>query len=497
MNILFVHQNFPGQFKSLAPTLAKAGHKVMCFGDAHNIGKRTWPNHIDVRPYEQPQGANKTTHHYLQNVEAAVRRGQKVFRHAYEIKKTGFSPQLIVGHVGWGEMLYLKQLFPDAKMLGFFEFYYQMRGADIGFDPEFPATLDEMLRVPTRNGVNLLMLPQVDWCISPTYWQASTYPEEFHRKMSVVFDGVDTDKITPNSAASLKLPNGKEFKAGDEVLTFVNRNLEPFRGYHVFMRALPEILAKRPNAHVLIVGDWKVSYGRPPEGKTGWKDVLLDEVKDRLPMDRVHILGRVQYDDFIKILQISRAHVYFTYPFVQSWSMVEAMSAGCMVIGSKTKPVEEFLTDGQNGVLVDFFDKQALIDAAVDGLANPQNYIQMRENARKHIIANYDLRNICMPAQLKLLEDLLNKKTPKAIAGDPRAILSTVIKAAPVNVPPLPTGKGDQMDARKAGPDADPSSLDLPVSKAPIKPPDKHKPVASQLTEALQLKKAKGRRRSI
>jgi glycosyltransferase involved in cell wall biosynthesis len=198
--------------------------------------------------------------------------------------------------------------------------------------------------------------------------------------------------------------NGRTLRAGDEVITFVNRNLEPYRGYHVFMRALPEMLRCRPDAVALIVGADGVSYGAAaPHGKT-WKQIFLDEVKDRLDTSRVFFLGRLAYADYLKVLQVSACHVYLTYPFVLGWSCIEALSAGCLVVGSRTRPVEEVIEHERNGLLVDFFDVAGLADTVVHCLARREHYAHLRAAARETAVQRYDLATICLPEQLRLIE---------------------------------------------------------------------------------------------
>jgi glycosyltransferase involved in cell wall biosynthesis len=223
-------------------------------------------------------------------------------------------------------------------------------------------------------------------------------------RIEVIFDGVDTEVMKPNPAAEVTLPNGRVIRAGDEVLTFINRNLEPYRGYHTFMRALPKVMAERPEAQVVIIGGDEVSYGRPaPDGKS-WKELFLSEVRDSLDMERVHFMGKVPYATFVSLMQVSRVHAYLTYPFVLSWSMLEAMAAGCFVIGSRTAPVQELIEDGVNGRLVDFFDVPGWSDMIIKGLARPKRFVPLREAARKTIVDNYDLRTICLPRMVRFVE---------------------------------------------------------------------------------------------
>ena len=222
--------------------------------------------------------------------------------------------------------------------------------------------------------------------------------------IEVIFDGVDSDKVTPDPAAMVQLPGGHVLRAGDEVLTFVNRNLEPYRGYHTFIRALPEVLAARPGAQVVIVGGDDVSYGPAPRDGRRWKDIYLDEVRGRIDASRVHFLGKVPYGTFLSLMQVSRAHAYLTYPFVLSWSMVEAMSAGALVIGSDTAPVREVIRHGENGLLVDFFDVAAWSQTLITALAEPERFAPLRAAARQTVLDRYDLRRICLPRMIEMVE---------------------------------------------------------------------------------------------
>ena len=223
-------------------------------------------------------------------------------------------------------------------------------------------------------------------------------------QITVIHDGVNTDLVRPDPAAAVTLPNGRVVKAGDEVLTFINRNLEPYRGYHIFMRALPQIMAERPEAQVVIIGGDDVSYGRSaPDGKK-WKEVFLGEVAHRLDLSRLHFMGKVPYSTFVGLMQVSRVHAYLTYPFVLSWSMLEAMAAGCLVIGSRTAPVQELISDGVNGRLVDFFDVEGWSKLVSRALANPGRFADLRVKARETIVDNYDLRRICLPRMVDFVE---------------------------------------------------------------------------------------------
>jgi len=402
MKILFIHQNFPGQFLHLAPALKARGHDCLALTDAGNNRSATIPvvkyRHSATAP---DPAACRLGRNYTQMSD----RGVTVARACLQLREKGYVPDVIFGHSGWGETLFLKEVWPEAKLLVYSEFYYKGRGADVGFDPEFDAPSFDQLMISQGRAAHLgQALVHADAGLSPTRWQASTHPPVLRDRIEVIFDGVDTDVMVPNPQAELTLPNGQVLRAGDEVLTFVNRNLEPYRGYHVFLRALPAILEARPEAQVVIVGGDDVSYGRAaPQGKT-WKEIFLSEVQGRLDLNRVHFMGKVPYPTFVSMMQVSRVHAYLTYPFVLSWSMLEAMSAGCLVIGSRTAPVQELIEDGVNGRLVDFFDVAGWSHLIGRALARPDRFDDLRRAARETIRTRYDLKTVCLPRMIDWVE---------------------------------------------------------------------------------------------
>jgi len=365
MRVLFVHQNFPGQFKHLAPALVQLGHRVVAMTMKGGQGAH-WQG-VQLAHYQAERGSSATIHPWLADFETKTIRAEACFRAALQLKAQGFEPEVIVAHPGLGESLFLKDVWPRARLGIYCEFFYNQHGADVGFDPEFDQGQDPgaACRLRLKNLNNLLHFESADAGISPTDWQASTFPEAFRRKITVVHDGIDTDALVPNALVQMVLST----RAGaritltrqDEVITFVNRNLEPYRGYHTFMRALPELLRLRPRARVLIVGGNDVSYGARPDaaryGATTWKEVYVREVRAQISdadWSRVHFLGHVPYQQFVQLLQLSTVHVYLTYPFVLSWSLLEAMSVGCAIVASDTAPLREAILHDETGRLVDF-----------------------------------------------------------------------------------------------------------------------------------------------
>ena len=409
MNILFIHQNFPGQFKFLAPALVQHGHTVVAM-TMQKVEAKAWQG-VKLVPYAASRGTTPNVHPWVADFETKTIRGEACFRAALQMKAQGFTPDVILAHHGWGESLFLKEVWPEAKLAIYCEFFYHPQGADVGFDPEFPSKdAGEACRLRLKNLNNLLHFEVADAGLSPTHWQASTFPEPFRSRIAVVHDGIDTVAVSPNPSVSLTLNGSLTLTKQDEVITFVNRNLEPYRGYHVFMRALPEILKRRSKARILIVGGDDVSYGARPEGGQKWKDIFASEVRPQISdadWARVHFLGNIPYQYFIPLLQLSTVHVYLTYPFVLSWSLLEAMSVGCAIVASDTQPLHEAIKHDETGRLVDFFDVAGLANEVCALLDDPAARQRLGQNARQFAQANYDLQTVCLPRQLAWVEGLV------------------------------------------------------------------------------------------
>jgi glycosyltransferase involved in cell wall biosynthesis len=415
VRVLCVHQNFPGQYLHVVRHLgAQPEHQVVFItqrkdAELPGVKKIVYKPHRSITPQ---------VHHYLRESEAAVLNAQEVARIALNLRKAGFIPDIMLGHNGWGEIWYLKDIFPEAPLIGYFEFFYRLQGADVGFDPADPITPDTAPRLRTKNLGNLLALDTADLGQCPTEWQKSVYPRRYHPILNVIHDGIDTTVVKPDPAARLLIADKKvEFAAGEEIVTYVARNLEPYRGFPTFMRSLPQVMNARRNARVIIVGGDEVSYGaRLPAGQS-YRQKMLAELDGSIDLSRVHFLGKIPYTSFAKVLQISRVHVYLTYPFVLSWSMLEAMAAGCLVVGSRTQPVEEIVQHAGNGLLVNFFSPDEVADRVIDALEDNHSFASLRQNARQTIVDRFDLRTICLPAQLRLLNMLVPRENRASLAA--------------------------------------------------------------------------------
>jgi glycosyltransferase involved in cell wall biosynthesis len=454
--ILIIHQNFPGQFRHIALHLQQhAGVEVI------GLGRETAPGLPNFKwfRYTLHRQVKADTHPYLRQMDAAVLHGQAVVRALGELKRKGFEPDTILAHPGWGETLYAKDVFPQARLIHFCEWYYSSQGADSGFDPEFPDTLDDALRIRTWNALHLLNLENCDAAIAPTHWQKSRFPAAYQDKIRVVHEGIDLDGLAPDPQAVLRIaprslpsplppagegnsqaptpavpsPPGEggasapgegpalasvqtqlSFHSGQPLITFVSRNLEPYRGFHSFMRALPAVLRQHPSAQVLILGGDEVSYGSRPKDAANWREKLLLEllpspvsicaepVNQLSPehLNRIHFLGKLPYASYKKLLQVSAVHVYLSYPFVLSWSLLEAMATGCRIIASDTTPVREVIRHNENGTLCDFFDTAQLADQILAALADPQVGDPLRVQARRDAQAYSLARGLVEYAQV-------------------------------------------------------------------------------------------------
>jgi glycosyltransferase involved in cell wall biosynthesis len=353
-------------------------------------------------------------HPYSADYDIAVRTGFAVAQVCQTLEQQRIIPDFITGHCGWGETLFIKDVFPNTPLLSYFEFYYHFSHVDVNFDSEYPTDTREAFRLRSRNAVALLSFDSTDWGNSPTHWQRNLHPPELRSRITTIHEGVDTDIAKPDPTAWVRVgPDDRVLTCGDEVITYVSRNLEPYRGFHVFMRAAAKILQRRPKAQIVIVGGDEVSYGQAHPSGDNFRTVMQRELGPDFAADRVHFLGQIPYDTYLSVLQISSAHVYLTYPFVLSWSFIEAMACGCAIIGSDTPPVLEVLKDGKNGLTVDFFSPSDVADRVDAILDHPDRTRALRAAARETAVKQFDFKTVILPRWLGLADDLMNGRRPK------------------------------------------------------------------------------------
>lgn len=410
MKILLIHQNMPGQYKHIAKELAKDPDNEVVF-----ITKEGRPDIEGVKKVEfRTKGeVDKGTHKYLINISRAIIQGQEVWRVCNKLKESGFIPDVICAHPGWGDALFIKEIFPDVPLLNYIEFYYQQFGADMHFDPNEPVVPDNLARVRIKNTNNLINLEACDWGISPTFWQASQNPKPFQQKISVLHEGIDTDHVKPSDIQEITLKSGVTLNKKQEIITYIARNFEPYRGFPTVMKAFEILQKKRPEAQIVVIGSDGVSYGKELGGGMTYRQKMMKEVS--LDSNRIHFTGPLPYQQMLDMLRISTAHIYLTYPFVLSWSMLESMAIGCAMVCSDTSPVQEVIEDGVNGLMVDFFSPEDVAEKVEKILDHPDRMQTMREAARQTVIDKYNLETV-LPMHIALIKDMAKGIFPPAAA---------------------------------------------------------------------------------
>ena len=405
--ILFVHQNFPGQFPHIAAALVARGDKVAAIG-GETAKERPG---VPVRRWKLGRGSTPEIFEPATRAEADLLRAQAAAKIAWEMKAQGYKPDLIIGHPGWGETIHMSEVFPGVPQIMFGEFFYKSHGADVAFDLEFEKNTPAAdMQVHAKNLGMALAYSEADVIVCPTPFQASTLPIGLQSRVRVIHEGVDVGHARRQPNARFILPNGRVLDGSKPVITFINRNFERLRGFHIFMRALPAFLERCPEAEVLLIGrDSGKGYGSGLSGGKTWKGVMLGELGDRLDTSRLHFTGPVAHADMISALSISWGHVYYTYPFVLSWSLVEAMACECLILGSDTAPVRDAITPGVNGVLNDFFDVAALSDAMAQACERPSAFTGLRPAARETALRLFDRETVGVPAWLGVIDEVLGR----------------------------------------------------------------------------------------
>ncbi len=388
MRFLFVHQNFPGQYLHVLKRLVSLGHEVVFITQPS-------PNHlagVRVAYYERP-ALNESLQGTIRDADAALRRAEAVAHVAANLKRLGFVPDIIIGHHGWGELLSLVDVFPGAPILGYFEFYYRTTGQDVNYDLEFPIDPVQFGNVRAMNIVNMLALGLEQHGQTPTRWQLSRYPDWAQTRIKLLPEGADLTLCRPDPKAKTRTISIGDFRIGpkDRLVTYVARNLEPYRGFHTMMRALPELLRRR-DVKVVMVGGDDVSYGGKLVGST-WREHFQRELSGKYDTSRVLMPGQVPYETYLSLLQRSDVHVYLTYPFVLSWSLREAMAMGCAIVGADVEAVREVITERKTGLLTPGLDPSGVARRVLELLDNEVLAAKLRQGARRHAEKHLDLEH--------------------------------------------------------------------------------------------------------
>lgn len=467
MKFLFVHQNFPAQFLHIIRHLAASKQHEVVFICEPN---ENYLHGVRKVPYAPPALNIEATHIAARELDNGVRRAEAVFHTAQNLKQLGFEPDIIIGHHGWGEMLSLVDLWPDVPMLGYFEFYYRIQDSDVNFDSEFPIAWQDYPRIRAKNAINHVALSLGKSGQCPTEWQRSTYPDWAQKSIDLLWEGVDLRTCRPDPSALKRPLQIGDMTVGpkDKLVTYVSRDLEPYRGFHVMMRALPELLRTRKDVKVVLVGGNSVSYGNVPASGGSWREVMLAEVGDAIDLDRVVFPGRVPYPMYQAVLQRSDAHVYISYPFVASWSLRESFAFGCPLIGGDSQTVKEFVSHGQNGLLTPCLNPHALTDTILGLLEDRYLTAKLRANARAYAEKKLALRDY-LAGYCDLIGRLTGENPmPAGSATEPPPLFPLDGETHPAAKRiPAPAPRTKARTKARAKPDAKPAKL---VKKPARKP---------------------------
>jgi glycosyltransferase involved in cell wall biosynthesis len=399
-NILFVHPNFPAQFKHIIPALvADGGYQL-----AYISRKRSIKNGDGIlfEQYDFERQTHSGVHRYLQYTQEAIREAREVSICATNLVNKGYVPDIIIGHTAWGGLLFMKDIFPKAKVIAYCELYFSEK-FDHLTNPEDKVSNDRKAFLRCRNFHPLMQMESMDVGITPTKYQLQSHPPMLQNKMVTVHEGVDTSVCTPDSAAQFPVTDtGISLSKKDTVITYVSRGFEPARGFFQYMEALELLCEELSDAHFLMVGGDKSFYSGHP-GEQSYRQQALERYN--IDHERVHFTGRLIHEGFRKVLQISSAHVYLTRPLFLSWSVVEAMSMAAPIVASNEALVREFMTDGENALLVDQFKPREIADAVKKLVNNPQLSERLGQNARRKIVDHYDISDT-VDQWMKVIQDI-------------------------------------------------------------------------------------------
>jgi glycosyltransferase involved in cell wall biosynthesis len=399
MHVLFAHPNFPAQFGHVADRLARREGWRCSFVSEKPAGR---VNAIELVQFARKGGATATTHSCSRTFENAVWNAHAVFEALKA--RPDLRPDLVVGHSGFGTTAFLRELY-DCPIINYFEYFYHPRDSDIDFRPEFPPTELERLRCRARNAMLLLDLHNCDRGYSPTRFQHSLLPAEYRPQVEVIFDGIDTEFWRPQPGAP-RVVAGREIPEGMKVVTYATRGMESMRGFDLFMKAARRITERRSDVIVLVAGEDRICYGGDERhtGSKSFKRWVLS--RDDYDLSRFVFLGRIPPPELARLFEISDVHLYLTVPFVLSWSLLNAMACGAVIAASDTAPVREVIEHGRTGLLVDFFDPEALAEAALGVLEEPGQFRQLGENAVEHVREHYRL-GPCLDRMVSLFEEVI------------------------------------------------------------------------------------------
>ena len=408
-NILLIHQNLPSQFNNLI-TYLKSHPGVNLVGVKEKNLSTPYSNHsllqgMNIVEYTLPE-QKKSSNQLERILDTSIQRGKLLVQIAEALIKQNFIPDIVIAHSGWGETLFLKDRFPDARLVILQEFFHGPNSPDINFDPEFQVDRSVNEIAVMQRSLDLQACFDADTIITPTQWQASLIPFEFAKKVRVVHDGIDTSRFMPNHKAQFQLPTKRTVTKKDKVITYIARGLEPYRGFHSFVRSIPAIQRQDKEIEIVIVGNDNVYYSpRLNHPTLTYREHYFKQIQNKADFSKIHVYDKLPQQRCIELMQVSRAHAYYTYPLFSSLTILEAMSCGCTVLGSKTGPVEEFIQPNRTGHLFPFFGIQEFANLAVH-VVNDKTHTQeaIGNRARNFIKSCLDWETRIQPFWTRLID---------------------------------------------------------------------------------------------
>lgn len=408
MNIVFIHSNFPGQFRFLAERFGKDKRNKTIFITSANTNKdRQIPGVRKIIVSE------KMPEQKIDGQPLPTPPGLSVANGLAGLKKQKYIPDLIIGHSGSGTCFHVKDVFPGTPFLCFFEWFHSPDNLYDNLNSTAEPDLKIRMNLRNRNLPVLADLHACDHGICPTSWQKSRFPKEFHSKLSVVHDGIDIGSFQPVKDQKFKTGN-LDLSGVEQLVTYTANVLAPYKGFQQFMESLPAVLEQKPNAHVVIVGADHVAVKDKSGNKASYKSLILEKVKP--DPHRVHFMDALTHEDYTRLLQASAVHVCLDSPLVVSKFLLQAMSCECLVIAPDIAPVKEVITDGVNGIIADFSSPDKIAEKIAACLDYPSFMTAVRQKARQTIVETYAVEKN-LPRQLDIMKKLIQQDKPSKPFG--------------------------------------------------------------------------------
>jgi len=405
IKILFVHVNFPGQFKELLNTLKQHENVSLAFITSHQTAEM---DGVKIMRFEQPNTKPKEMIHYLGTLNRDLEGAREVTKQAIELARSGFVPDAVVGHIGWCGLVFMKDVFPDTKLIGYAEWYYRWQNSWENF-AEQKVSLDQKAKIRMLNASSVIGLESLDVGVTPTHWQRSVFPAIHQRNMQVIHEGIDTHVCQPKERTALNVP-GCRLPEGAKVVSYIARAMEPARGFFSYMETVEKLCKLDPELQFVVVGRPRAAYSTGTGDGPSYRDQAMQ--KYDCDWSRVHFCGKLVYDDYLQVLRNTSVHIHLSMPLFLSWSLLEAMACGCTIIGSSNAPVNEVIQHNENGYLAPFFDSDEIASQTLTLLKDRALATRLGQAARQTVIQDYEVKK-CTEKWKSLILRTINDDYPK------------------------------------------------------------------------------------